>query len=372
MCISRKTFTIGILVTVFIACMIFRADNVSAITGDKDYLTLLSYNGYGTEIKLSGIKDVNTVTCECSNDDVADVSTNGWTVFVRPKKAGEATITVRQNDDEPFICSLNVVAPEVSFRHDEIVFDIFENKEEFGADSNMVEPDNDLKESVLSYPETDDYSLNLNKWEFDKITSSNSSVLLVHSSKYGSPWFEIFKAGTAILTGTTKTGVTAQCKITVTQNYVNQRKAAWQKEYDKEVYADMKKLIKDYPYYLYEKEYYCPVGYEDSPIKTKLIINGKTYKKGKYVKNKAQIAVSHYLKGDKLIVKVGKKKYTWKIKKDCRKPFDPKKKTSPYRGKVKYKFKVPGYNKNTKMKIYMKDKYNKVFYKRNVVGDWIK
>ena len=316
MCISRKTFTIGILVTVFIACMIFRADNVSAITGDKDYLTLLSYNGYGTEIKLSGIKDVNTVTCECSNDDVADVSTNGWTVFVRPKNAGEATITVRQNDDEPFICSLNVVAPEVSFRHDEIVFD-----------------------------------------------------------------------------------------------------------------ADMKKLIKDYPYYLYEKEYYCPVGYEDSPIKTKLIINGKTYKKGKYVlydysdyqrkkeyviripqlkngtkvkwvlyykdkklyktfkdgrdypeinikakykKNKAQIAVSHYLKGDKLIVKVGKKKYTWKIKKDCRKPFDPKKKTSPYRGKVKYKFKVPGYNKNTKMTIYMKDKYNKVFYKRNVVGDWIK
>ena len=210
---------------------------------------------------------------------------------------------------------------------------------------------------------------------------------------------------------------------------MNQRKAAWQRAYDKEMYQEMKRLIKDYPYYLYEKEYYCPVGYEDSSIKTKLIINGKTYKKGKYAlfdygghqkekeyviripqlkngtkvkwvlyykdkklyktfkdgrdypeinikakykKNKAQIAVSHYLKGDKLIVKVGKKKYTWKIKKDCRKPFDPKKKTSPYRGKVKYKFKVPGYNKNTKMKIYMKDKYNKVFYKRNVVGDWIK
>ena len=351
--------------------------------------------------------------------------------FVRPKKAGEATITVRESSGEPFICNLKVIAPEVSFKHNEIVFDKFEDENEFDANSNYIDLDSDLKDTVFSYPETDDGDdPDLKYWNFTKLSSNNPSVLIVHNpnNAYNSS-FELLNAGTAILTGTTRSGATAQCKITVTQNYVNQRKAAWQREYDQEVYTEMKKLIKGYPDYLYEREFYYPLGFEDSPIKTKLVIKGKTYSKGKYVlydyggyqkdkefviripqvkigtkikwvlyykdkklyrtfkydretpefrlkanykKNKAQIIVSHYLKGDKLIIKVGKKKYTWKVKKDCRKPFDPKTKWNPIRKDLKYKFKVPGYNKKTKMKIYMKNKYNQIFYKRKVVGDWIK
>ena len=423
MCISRKTFTIGILVTVFIACMIFRADSASAITGDKDQLTLLSYNHYPGFIELSYVNDYNSVTCECSDDSVVDsIETDGWSVIIYPGKAGEATITVKDGVSEPFVCTVNVIAPEVSFRHDEILFDKFESFDEFDADSTFVDPDDDLKDAILNYPETDHGdNIDLRDWNFAKLSSSNSSVLLVHNpNNASSSWFEICNAGTAILTGTTKSGATAQCKVTVTQNYVNQRKAAWQRAYDKEVYAEMKKLIKGYPDWYYEREYYCPVGYEDSPIKTKLVIKGKTYKKGKYVlydygdyqkdkeyviripqvkigtkikwvlwykdkkvyrtfkykretpefrlkpnykKNKAKITVSHYLKGDKLIIKVGKKKYTWKVNKDCRKPFDPKTKWNPIRKNLKYTFKVPGYNKKTKIKVYMKNKYNQVFCK---------
>ena len=48
-----RLLLICIMVTGFIVCMVFRADNASAITGDKDHLTLLSYNGYPGFIELS-------------------------------------------------------------------------------------------------------------------------------------------------------------------------------------------------------------------------------------------------------------------------------------------------------------------------------
>ena len=82
-----RLLLICIMVTGFIVCMVFRADNASAITGDKDHLTLLSYNGYPGFIELSYVNDYNAVTCECSDESIAEVSTtDGWTVLFALKK----------------------------------------------------------------------------------------------------------------------------------------------------------------------------------------------------------------------------------------------------------------------------------------------